>query len=110
MNTSQATCTPAPKSARHGTAATIAIAIVAGSTVFGLVDGRHHLRRLAIAFPISVPIAHQYQVAASANDILIAQRFASFWWVFAGASIMSLLAAIAVIVTTVKHFESPPAR
>ena len=110
MNSSQATWTPAPRSARHGTAATFAIAIVAGSTVVGLAMAAITFGGLAIAFPIAVPIAHQFQVAVSANDVLIAERFAAFWWVFAGASIMSLLAAIAVIVTTVKHFESPPAR
>jgi hypothetical protein len=110
MNTSKAIWTPAPRSARHGTAATVAIAIVAGSTVFGLIIAAITFGALAIAFPMAVPIAHQLQVAVSANDILIAERFASLWWVFAGVSIMCLLAAIAVIVTTVKHFESPPAR
>ena len=110
MNTSQAIWTPASRSARHGTAATLAIAIVAGSTVVGLVMAAVIFGGLAIAFPIAVPIAHQFQVAVSANDVLIAERFAAFWWLFAGASMMSLLAAIAVIVTTVKHFESPPAQ
>ena len=108
MNTSQAIWTPASRSARHGTAATLAIAIVAGSTVVGLVMAAVIFGGLAIAFPIAVPIAHQYQVAVSANDVLIAERFAGFWWVFAGASMISLLAAIAVTVTTVKHFETPP--
>jgi uncharacterized oligopeptide transporter (OPT) family protein len=83
---------------------------VAGSTVFGLAMAVITFGGLAIAFPIAVPIAHQFQVAVSANDVLIAERFAAFWWVFAGASIMSLVAAIAVIVTTLKHFESPPAQ
>jgi hypothetical protein len=106
---SQAIRTPAPKSARHGTAATVAISIVAGSTVFGLIIAAITFGALAIAFPIAVPIAHQYNVAVSANDVQLAERFASIWWVFAGASLMSLLAAVAVIVATVKHVESPPA-
>ena len=109
MNSSHATWTPAPRPARHGTAATVAIAIVAGSTVFGLIIAAITFGALAIAFPIAVPIAHQFQVAVSANDVLVAERFAAFWWVFAGVSIMSLLTAIAVIVATVKHVESPPA-
>ena len=80
-----------------------------GRGAFGLVVAAVTFGALAIAFPIAVPIAHQFQVAVSASDVLIAERFAAFWWVFAGASIMCLLAAIAVIVTTVKHFETPPA-
>jgi len=106
---SQAIRTPAPTSARHGTAATVAIAMMAGSTVIGLIVAAITFGALAIAFPIAVPIAQQYHVAVSANDVLLAERFASIWWGFAGASLMCLFAAIAVIVATVKHFESPPA-
>ena len=106
MTTSQAIQTSARRSARHGTAVTIAIAIVAGSTVLGLIVAATTFGALAIAFPLAVPIAHQFQVAVSPNDVLIAERFASIWWVFAAASIMSLLAAIAVVVATVKHVES----
>jgi len=106
---SQAIRTPAPRSARHGAAATVAIAIVAGSAVLGLIVAAITFGALAVAFPIAVPVARQFNVAVSANDVLIAERFASIWWLFAGASMMSLLAAVAVIVTTVKHFESPPA-
>ena len=109
MTTSQAIQTRAPRSARHGTAVTLAIAIVAGSTVLGLIVAATTFGALAIAFPLAVPVAHQFQVAVSANDVLIAERFASIWWVFAGASLMSLLAAIAVIVATVKYFESTSA-
>ena len=109
MTLSQAIRTPAPRSARHGTAATVAIAIVAGSTVIGLIFAAITFGALAIAFPLAVPVAHQFQVAVSPNDVLIAERLASIWWVFAGASMMSLLAAVAVIVTTVVHFDSPPA-
>ena len=110
MTISQAIRTPAPKSARHGAAVTVAIAVLAGSTVFGLIVGATTFGALAIAFPLAVPIAQQYHVAVSANDALIAERFASLWWVFAGASVMCLVAAVAVIVKTVKHLESPPAR
>ena len=109
MNTSQISFRTNRRAPGHGTAATVAIAIVAGSAVLGLVMAAVTFGGLAIAFPIAVPIAHQFQVAVSANDVLIAERFAAFWWVFAGDSIMSLLAAIAVIVTTMKQFESPPA-
>lgn len=109
MTLSQAIRTPAPRSVRHGAAATVAIAIVAGSTVFGLIIAAITFGALAIAFPMAVPIAHQFQVAVSANDVQLAERFASLWWVFAGVSIMSLLAAIAVIVATVKHLEPAPA-
>src|SRR6478736_4884279 len=64
--------TAAPKSARHGTAATVAIAIVAGSTVIGLILAALTFGALAVAFPIAVPIAQQYQIAVSANDVLLA--------------------------------------
>jgi hypothetical protein len=104
---SQSTWTPAPKSARHGTAATVTIAIVAGSTAVGLIFAAITFGALAIAFPIAVPVAHQFQVAVSANDVAIAERFASIWWVFAGAAMASILAAAGVVVWTVKHFESP---
>ena len=109
MTLSQAIRTPAPRTARHGTAATVAIAIVAGSTLIGLILAAITFGALALAFPIAVPIAQQYHVAVSANDVLLAERFASIWWVFAGASLMCLFAVIAVIVATVKHLESPPA-
>jgi hypothetical protein len=109
VTTSQAIQTSASRSARHGTAVTLAIAIVAGSTVLGLIVAATTFGALAIAFPLAVPIAHQFQVAVSTNDVLIAERLSSIWWVFAGASIMSLLAAVAVVVTTVKHIKSPSA-
>ena len=109
MTISQSIRTPAPRAARHGAATTLAIAIVAGSMVIGLIFAAITFGALAIAFPMAVPIAHQFHVAVSANDVLIAERFASLWWVFAGAAMVSLLAAVAVTVGTVKHFESPPA-
>jgi len=108
MTTSQSIRIPAPSLTRHGAAVTVAIAIVAGSTVFGLIVAATTFGALAIAFPLAVPIAQQYHVAVSANDALIAERFASLWWVFAGASVVSLLAAVGVVVATVKHLESPP--
>ena len=109
MTISRTIRTPAPKSARHGGATSFAIAIVAGSAVISLILAAITFGALALAFPIAVPIAQQYHVAVSANDVLLAERFASIWWVFAGASLMSLFAVIAVIVATVKHLESPPA-
>ena len=92
-----------PRARRHGAAVTIAIAIIVGSTVFGLLIGAITFGALAIAFPLAVPIAEQYHVSVSPNDMHIAEQFSHLWWVFAAISVASLVAAAMVVVKTVSY-------
>lgn len=109
MTTSQAIRTATPSRARHGTAATIGIAIVAGTTVAGLFIAAITFAALAIAFPIAVPIAQQYRVPVAPSDVAIAQQFAAMWWVFGGLAVLSLVAAAAIVIKTVARFGPSPA-
>jgi hypothetical protein len=105
MTASVATPSRNPERVRRSTTATLAIAILAGSIVFGLLIGAVTFGALALAFPLAVPIAQQYHVSVSANDMLIAEQFAHLWWVFAAFSIGCLVAAAAVVIKTLSYLE-----
>jgi len=89
----------------HGAITTIAIALIAGSAVLGLLVAGITFGALAIAFPLAVPIAEQAHVQVSTADALLAERFASLWLVFGAFAIASLAGALGVVVATVRHFE-----
>lgn len=93
---------------RHGTAGTIAIGVTAAAIVIGLLLGSLTFAALALAFPIAVPFALQFHLPVPASDVLIAQRFADVWWVFAAVSFGLLVASGVVTVKTVEYLESPP--
>lgn len=73
--------------------AVVVVLAVAGVTFFAL----------AIAFPIAVPLAGQFDLPVDPNDVAIAQQFASLWWLFAAASVASFAAAIATIVEVIRR-------
>ena len=85
---------------RRNPVVTLAIALVAGSAVLGLLVS-------GVTF-LAVPIAQHYTVSISAADIALAGRIAEFWWVFATISVASFIGALVVAVKTVRHLGSPP--
>jgi hypothetical protein len=97
-----------PSPVHRGAFASLAIAVVAGSIVFGLVLAAITFGAIAIAFPLAVPIAEAFRVAVSPTDVLIAERLASLWWVFAGVAVASLIAAAAISIKTVIYLGRPP--
>ena len=85
-----------------GPAAAIAIALLAGVAVLGLFVAGITFRALAIAFPLVVPVAHQYGAFVSANDLALAERFAEFGWLFGALGIGSFVAAVVVLVKSIQ--------
>ena len=49
-----------------------------------------------------VPVAHQYGVFVSANDLALAERFAEFGWLFGALGIGSFVAAVVVLVKSIQ--------
>jgi hypothetical protein len=102
------------QSAGPGTAAAVAIAVIASVAVFGLFVAGITFAALAIAFPMVGPIADQvtfiYPFASiSASDLALAERFADAWWVFGVLAVGSLAGAGVVAVKAIQHL-SPVAR
>ena len=93
---------------RRNPVVTLAIALVAGSAVLGLLVSGVTFLALGLAFALAVPIAQHYTVSISAADIALAGRIAEFWWVFATISVASFIGALVVAVKTVRHLGSPP--
>ena len=85
-----------------GPAAAIAIALLAGVAVLGLFIAGITFLALAIAVPLVVPVAHQYGVFVSANDLALAERFAEFGWLFGALGIGSFVAAVVVLVKSIQ--------
>ena len=85
-----------------GPASAIAIALLAGVAVLGLFLAGITFLALAIAFPLVVPVAHQYGVFVSANDLALAERFAEFGWLFGALGIGSFVAAVVVLVKSIQ--------
>lgn len=108
MTTSTAIPARNAKKSSRDKAASIAVAIIAGSTVFGLLIGAVTFGALAIVFPLAVPIAQQYHVSVSARDMLIAEQFAHLWAVFAAIAIGFLLGAAATVIKAVSYLERTP--
>ena len=94
-----------PQPFRRGPSPEAAVAVAIGATVvvLGLFIAGVTFFGLAIAFPIAAPIAEAYHFHVKVADAALAARIADFWWVFAGASIASFVAAGAVAVRAV-HF------
>ena len=90
---------------RHGAAGTVAIAIIAGATVLGLLVAASTFGALAVAFPLAVPFAEALQVSVSAHDLLIAQQFADLSWVFGTFTVAILVVAGVVVVKTVSYIS-----
>ena len=105
MTASSAQSPQSPPRGNHSAAGTLAIAILAGSAVLGLLIASVTFGALALAFPLIVPIAQQYQLSVSANDMLMAEQFSHLWWVFAGLAIACLAAAVLVVVKTASYLE-----
>ena len=94
---------------RPSTAAAVAIFVIAAAGVLGLFVAGITFIGLAIAFPIAVPIAAHYQLAVAASDVALAERFADFWWIFAGLGFASLVGAVVVAIKALQAL-SPTAR
>ncbi len=99
---------------RPGTAAAIAIAIIASVAVFGLFIAGITFAALAFALPMVGPIADQFAAfdpytSITLADLALAERFADAWWVFGGLAIGSLVGAGVVAVKAIQHL-SPTAR
>jgi hypothetical protein len=91
------------------TAVGLTIAVVAGIAAFTFVMAGITFIGLAIAFPIAVPVAEAYHLPVSVADAALAERFAAFWWVFAGFALASFATA-GVIVVKLIGFLSPGPR
>lgn len=86
----------------------IAAAIVAAATVFGLFIAGIAFAALAIAFPIAIPFAEQYNLHVSAADLVLAARFADAWWVFAVLAVASFVGAVYVTVKAITILSPAP--
>ncbi len=93
---------------RPGVANAVVIGVIAAIAVFGLFIAGVTFFGLAIAFPIAVPIANQFDVSISAADAALAERFADLWWVFGGLSVASIAAAVVVAVKAIQHLSPTP--
>jgi hypothetical protein len=89
-------------------AATVTIGIIAIVAVLVLFTAGMTFLGLAIAFPIAVPVAHQFHVAVTATDAALAEQFAGFWWVFGIFSVASFVAAGLVTVKAIQHLSPSP--
>src|SRR4051794_19665496 len=91
-----------------GTVATIAIALVASAAILGLAISAVAFLAVGLAFAFAVPIAQQYAVSFSAADMAVAGRVAELWWGFGVVSATSLVAAVIVATTAVRHLRRAP--
>ena len=96
----------AQRTARHGTATTVAVGIVSGAAVLGLVVGAITFGALTFAFGLAGTVAQQYNVSVSAADMRVAEQLSHFWWVFAALAVASVGAAAIVVVKTASSLRS----
>ena len=106
MSASFTVTPPAQRTARHGTATTVAVGIVSGAAVLGLVVGAITFGALTFAFGLAGTVAQQYNVSVSAADMRVAEQLSHFWWVFAALAVASLSAAAIVVVKTASSLRS----
>jgi hypothetical protein len=99
---------PTSRPTRRGRATTIAIGTIVASMVLGLAVAGITFGALAVAFQIVIPIAGQYHVSFTADDIALAQRVGAFWWVFGALSIASFVGAGLVAVKSIRYLDSAP--
>lgn len=88
--------------------AAVVIGLIATSAAVALFVAGVTFLGLAIAFPIAVPVAAAYHVPVSAADAALAERFAAFWWVFAGLCIASFVAAGVIVVKAISYLSPGP--
>jgi len=96
-----------PRAAPSGPtpAGVIGTVIVSSVTILALFVAAVTFFALAIAFPIAVSVAPQYNIPVSAADVALAERFAGYWWVFAGFGLASLVSAAVVTLKAVEHMD-----
>jgi hypothetical protein len=91
-----------------GTAAAVVIGFIATIAVLGLFTAGVTFFGLAIGFPIAGSVAAEYHVYVSAADLALAERFASYWWVFAALSVACVGAAVVVAVKAIERLSPNP--
>lgn len=90
------------------TVGVIVAGVIAAATVFALFIAAITFAALAIAFPLALPLADQYQLPVSATDLAIAARFADAWWIFGILAIASAAAAVVVAVKAIAILSPAP--
>jgi hypothetical protein len=91
-----------------GTAAAVAIGVIATVAVLGLFVAGVTFLGLAIAFPIVGPVVSQYHLVVSAADLALAERLAGFWWLFGVLAVASVGAAVVVAVKAIERLSPSP--
>jgi uncharacterized oligopeptide transporter (OPT) family protein len=91
-----------------GSAAALAVGLIAGVTVLALVVAGLAFVGLAIAFQVAIPIAEAYHLPVSAADAALAERFADVWWAFAALAIGSFSAAAVIVVKLISVLSPTP--
>ena len=99
-----------PDSSRSagGTAAAVAIGVIATVAVLGLFVAGVTFLGLAIAFPIVGQVVNEYHVVVSASDLALAERFAGYWWLFGLLAFASVGAAVVVAVKAIERLSPSP--
>lgn len=99
---------PDPSRSAGGTAAAVAIGVIATVAVLGLFVAGVTFLGLAIAFPIVGQVVNQYHLVVSANDLALAERFAGYWWLFGLLAVASVAAAVVVAVKAIGRLSPSP--
>jgi len=99
-----------PDSSRSagGTAASVAIGVIATVAVIGLFTAGVTFLGLAIAFPIVGPVVSQYHLVVPAADLALAERLAGVWWLFGVLAVGSIGAAVVVAVKAIERLSPSP--
>ncbi len=90
---------------RRSTATIVAVGLVAAAGIMTLVITGITFLALAVAFPIALPFAEQYNLYVAPRDLEIATQFASISWVFAVIAAASFAASLVGMVATVRYLS-----
>jgi hypothetical protein len=85
------------------------VAVVGSVVVFVLAIAGITLLALAVAFPVVVPLVQDQHLPVSAQDLALAKSFASFWWAFGAAGVVSLAGAVFTAVKLIERLDPAPA-
>jgi hypothetical protein len=86
-----------------------AVAVVGSVVVFVLAIAGITFLALALAFPVVVPLVQDQHLPVSAQDLALAKSFASFWWAFGIAGVVSLAGAVFTAVKLIERLDPAPA-
>jgi hypothetical protein len=85
------------------------VAVVGSVVVFVLAIAGITFLALAVAFPVVVPLVQDQHLPVSAQDLALAKSFASFWWAFGTAAVVSLAGAVFTAVKLIERLDPAPA-